>query len=76
MVIIVLCLIWYFVGVGQANVGEGPSVACPEIAVILACLGEAQNAIRSAAYFICIGVTLAIVLPETDGADFKSISLA
>jgi hypothetical protein len=49
---------------------EKSGLARRHLAKIRACFGEAQSAVRSAAYFIRIMFILTVVFPEADRTDF------
>jgi len=53
-----------------------PFIACPELTVVRASLGEVQHTVRAASNNLGIVIILPVVFPEADRADFESASRA
>jgi hypothetical protein len=68
-------LVRRFLWPGCPNTGKVSRVACSQLAVVRACLSEAESTIRPASDNVGIVLVLTVVLPEADGADLESATL-
>jgi hypothetical protein len=63
-------------GCWSSHVTDEPRIACPDLAIVRACLRETDVAVRSAANLVCIDVVLSVVMPPAHLADIVPSAFA